>query len=63
MCACVCLLVSVCARGGVYVCSIFAAVWLVLVSEGFISAGLLSWPLGPSVTTDTRAKFTSVKDK
>lgn len=59
VCICLCL----CAHGCVYVYRP-AAMLLVRLSEGFASVcllGLLSWPPGSSVTTDTRAKFTSVK--
>lgn len=60
----VCICLSLCAHGCVCVYRP-AAVLLVRLSEGLVSvcvsAGLLSWPPGASVTTDTRAKFTSVK--
>lgn len=30
-------------------------------SDRFVSVGLLSWPLGLSVSTDSRTKFTSAQ--
>lgn len=58
------------ACGGVYVlvvvfvCTILPQCCLCVRLKGLyqcVSAGLLSWPPGASGTTDTRAKFTSVK--
>lgn len=57
-CSCVCECVRKCVHSCVCVCGL----WFYLKSlYQCVSAGLLSWPPGASVTTDTRAKFTSVK--